>query len=118
MLFVPGLRNSRLSILALEGVGYAMVFKSEHIFIYPVGVDLVDPVLIGHQIDGEYVMCGQPTSLVSRWITLLESKTDKEREAPRIDVATSSQSLVQRKERDAPKIEVVSSIQSSIQGST
>ena len=58
MLFVPGMRDSRLSIPALEGAGYAVVFKSEHIFIYPVGVDPVHPVLIGHRRDGEYVVHG------------------------------------------------------------
>ena len=56
MLFVPRLRDSRLSIPTLEGAGYAVVFKSEHIFIYPVGVDLIDPVLISHHRDGEYVV--------------------------------------------------------------
>ena len=61
MLFVPGLRDSRLSILALEGVGYVVVFKSEHIFIYLVGVDPVDLVLIGYQRDREYAVRGQPT---------------------------------------------------------
>ena len=61
MLYVPGMRDSRLSIPALEGAGYAVVFKSEHIFIYPVGVDAVDPVVISHRRDGEYVVRGQPT---------------------------------------------------------
>ena len=61
-------------------------------FIYPVGVDPVDPVLIGHQRDDEYVVHGQPTLRGSGWITRSESKTDREREAPRIDVVSSSQS--------------------------
>ena len=87
-----------------------MVFKSEHVFIYPVGVDPVDHVLIGHQKDGEYVVCGQPTSGGSRWVTGSESETDRENEDTRIDMASSSQSLIQSRERDAPKIEVVASI--------
>ena len=33
ILFVLGLRDSKLSIPTLEGAGYAVVFKSEHIFI-------------------------------------------------------------------------------------
>ena len=39
-----------------------------------------------------------------------EIETDSEREVPRIDVASSSQSLVQRGEQDALEIEVVLSI--------
>ena len=73
-----------------------MVFKSEHIFMYPMGVDLVAPVLIGHQRDGEYEVHVQPTSGGSGWMTGSESETNGESEAPRIDVAPSSQSLVQR----------------------
>ena len=75
-----------------------MVFKSEHMFIYPMGVDPVDPVWIGHRRDGEYVVHGQPTSGGSRWMTGSESKTNGEHEVPRNDVASSSQSLVHRKD--------------------
>ena len=102
MLFVPGIRDGTLSNPALEGAGYAVVFKSEHIFVYPMGVDSVGPLLIGHRRDGEYVVHGQPTFGGSGWMTGSESETDKEREAPKIDVALSRQSLVQRGERDAP----------------
>ena len=98
MLYVPGLRDSRLSILALEGARYAVVIKREHIFIYPVGVDPVDPVLIGHRRDGKYVVHGHPTSRGSRWTTGSKSLTNGEHEALRIDLAPSSQSLVQRGE--------------------
>ena len=80
-------------------------------------MDLIDPMLTGHRRDGEYVVRGLPTSGRSGWMTRSDSEGDREREAPRIDVALSSQSLVQRGERDAPKSAVVLSIQSSIQGS-
>ena len=40
--------------------------------------------------------------------------SNREREAPMIDVVSSSQSLVQREEREALRIEVDPSIQSSI----
>ena len=78
MLYVPRLRDCRLSILALEGAGYAVVFKKEHISIFPLGVDPVDPVLIGHRRDGEYVVCGHPKFGGSRGMTRSESETDKE----------------------------------------
>jgi hypothetical protein len=34
VLFVPGLRVNLLSVLALEDVGYCVLFKREHVFIY------------------------------------------------------------------------------------
>ena len=76
MLYVPGMRDRRLSIPTLQGEEYKMVFKSEHIFIYRTRVDTVDPVLIGHQRDGEYVVSGHPTSKGSRWIIGSDSKSE------------------------------------------
>ena len=93
------------------------MFKSEHIFVYPVGVDPVDPVLIGHRRDGEYVVHGQPTYGVYGWMTGLDSKTYREHESPIIDVALSSQSLVHRGKRYSLKTVMVLGIQYSIQGS-
>jgi hypothetical protein len=34
VLFVPGLRVNLLSVSALEDVGYCVLFKREHVFIY------------------------------------------------------------------------------------
>jgi hypothetical protein len=42
VLFVPGLRVNLLSISALEDVGYCVLFKREHVFIYRQGVDPVE----------------------------------------------------------------------------
>jgi hypothetical protein len=42
VLFVPGLRVNLLSVPALEDVGYCILFKSEHVFIYREGVDQVE----------------------------------------------------------------------------
>jgi hypothetical protein len=33
-LFVPGLRVNLISVSALENVGYCVLFKREHVFIY------------------------------------------------------------------------------------
>ena len=99
VLYVPRLRENRLSIPALEDEGYTIMLKKGHIFIYPVGVDPFDPVLIGHQRDSKYVMRGKPTSGRSGWITCSKSETNKERDDPRINVASNSHSLVQRGER-------------------
>ena len=60
------------------------------------------------------MVCSQPTSGGYGWITGSRSETDGEHEAPRIDVALSSQSLVQRGEQDASEREVVMSIHSLI----
>ena len=70
------------------------MFKKEHIFIFLVGVDLVDQTLIGHCRDGEYVVSGQPTFGGFERMIGLKFETDGDREPPRIDVASSSQSSV------------------------
>jgi hypothetical protein len=41
-LFVPGLSVKFLSVLALEDVGYYVLFKREHVFIYRQRVDPVE----------------------------------------------------------------------------
>jgi hypothetical protein len=40
-LFIPRLRVNLLSVSALEDVGYCILFKREHVFIYRQGVYLV-----------------------------------------------------------------------------
>ena len=65
-------------------------------YLSTVGVDMVDPILISHRRDGEYVVRGQPTYGVYWRMAGLDSETYREHESPRIDVAPSSQSLVQR----------------------
>jgi hypothetical protein len=42
VLFVPGLSVNLLSVSALEDVGYCVLFKREHVFIYKKGADSVD----------------------------------------------------------------------------
>jgi hypothetical protein len=42
VLFVPGLRVNLLSVSALDDVGYFVLFKREHVFIYRQGVDPVE----------------------------------------------------------------------------
>jgi hypothetical protein len=60
VLFVPGLRINLLSISALEDVGYCVLFKREHVFIYRQGVDPVELQLIGNQVDKLCMLRGQP----------------------------------------------------------
>jgi hypothetical protein len=42
VLFVPGLSVNFLSVSALEDVGYCVLFKREHVFIYREEVDPVE----------------------------------------------------------------------------
>jgi hypothetical protein len=58
VLFVPGLRINLLSVSALGDVGYATLFKGGHVFIYKEAADLVEPQLIGDQVDRFYVVRG------------------------------------------------------------
>ena len=45
--FVLEMKENKLSVPTLENDGYAVVFKKKLIFIYALGVDPVQPVLIG-----------------------------------------------------------------------
>jgi hypothetical protein len=67
------LRVNFLSVSALEDVGYCKMFKSGHVFIYKEGVDLVEPQLIGDQVDRLYMLRGQPSGY--------DSALDEEKEA-------------------------------------
>jgi hypothetical protein len=60
VLFVPGLRVNLFSVSALDDVGYFVLFKREHVFIYRQGVDLVQLQLIGNRVDMLYKLRGQP----------------------------------------------------------
>ena len=60
-LFVPGLMVNLLSVSTLEDVGYCVLFKREHVFIYREGVDPVELQLIGNRVDRLYMLRGQPS---------------------------------------------------------
>jgi hypothetical protein len=100
VLFVPGLRGSILSVAALTAVGYSVVFQRDQIFTYPRGVD---PVLLGHRIDDEYLVQGRPTTSTSRWLSTSssDSERDDERDAHSKDEARRSESSQQMGGRDA-----------------
>jgi hypothetical protein len=61
VLFVPGLRVNLLSVSVLEDVGYCVLFKREHVFIYRQGVDPVELQLISNRVDRLYMLRGQPS---------------------------------------------------------
>jgi hypothetical protein len=90
VLFVPGLRVSLLLVSALEDVGYCILFKREHVFIYRQGVDLVELQLISNRVDRLYMLRGQP------------SVSDEEREeASETVVAPRIQSRIPREESES-----------------
>ena len=72
VLFVPGLSVNLLSVSALEDVGYCILFKREHVFIYRQGVDPIELQLIGNRVDRLYMLRGQPS--------MYDSTSDEERE--------------------------------------
>ena len=53
----------------LEDDGYAVFFKSGYIFIYGLGVDLIEAVLLGDRRDKMYIVRGKPMYEESRWIS-------------------------------------------------
>jgi hypothetical protein len=91
VLFVPGLRVNLLSVLALEDVGYAILFKSGHVFIYREGADPIKPQWIGDWVDRLYIVRGQ--------LTVGNSESYEEQEAPKTAVGPRIQSRNPREER-------------------
>jgi hypothetical protein len=94
VLFVPGLRVNLLLVSALEDVGYCVLFKREHAFIYREGVDPVELQLIGNQVDRLYMLRGQPS--------VYDSTSDEKREeAPETAVAPRIQSCILKEESES-----------------
>jgi hypothetical protein len=94
VLFVPGLSVILLSVSALQDVGYCVLFKRNHVFIYREGVDLVELQLIGNRVDRLYMLRGQPM--------MYDSTSDEERkEALETAVAPRYQSCIPREESES-----------------
>jgi hypothetical protein len=94
VLFVPGLRVNLLSVSALEDVGYCVLFKREHVFIYRQGVDPIELQLIGNRVNRLYMLRGQP---------LMYDLASNEgcEEASEIAVALRIQSCIPREENES-----------------
>jgi hypothetical protein len=89
VLFVPGLRVNFLSVSALEDVGYFILFKREHVFIYRQGLDPMELQLIGNRVDRLYILRGQPS--------VYDSMSDEEsEEAPKTAVVPRIQSRISK----------------------
>jgi hypothetical protein len=94
VLFVPGLRVNLLLVSTLEDVGYCVLFKREHVFIYKQGVDPIELQLIGNRVDRLHMLRGQPS--------VYDSASDEEREkASHTAVAPSIQSRISREESES-----------------
>jgi hypothetical protein len=94
VLFVPGLSVNLLSVSALQDVGYCVLFKRNHVFIYREGVDTVELQLIGNWVDRLYMLRGQPM--------MCDSASDEEREeASETAVAPRYQSCIPREESES-----------------
>jgi hypothetical protein len=94
VLFVPGLSVNLLSVLALQDVGYCILFKRNHVFIYREGVDPVELQLIGNRVARLYMLRGQPM--------MCDSTSDEEREeASETAMAPRYQSCILREESES-----------------
>ena len=94
VLFVPRLRVNFLSISSLEDVGYCVLFKREHVFIYRKGVDPVELQLIDNRVDRLYMLRGQPS--------MYDSTSDEEHgEAPETTMAPRIRSRIPREESES-----------------
>jgi hypothetical protein len=94
VLFVPGLSVNLLSVSALQDVGYCVLFKRNHVFIYREGVDPVELQLIGNRVNRLYMLRGQPM--------MCDSASDEEREeASETAVAPRYQSCIPREESES-----------------
>jgi hypothetical protein len=94
VLFVPGLSVNLLSVSALQDVGYCVLFKREHVFIYREGVDPVELQLIRNRVDRLYMLRGQPM--------MYDLVSDEEHEeALETAVAPRYQSCISREESES-----------------
>jgi hypothetical protein len=60
-IFVTRLRVKLISVSTLEDVGYFILFKREHVFIYRKGVDPVELKLISNRVERLYMLRGKPS---------------------------------------------------------
>jgi hypothetical protein len=94
VLFVPGLSLNLISVSSLQDVGYCVLFKREHVFIYREGVDPVELQLIGNRVDRLYMLRGQPM--------MYDLESDEEHEeAPETVMAPRYQSCIPREESES-----------------
>jgi hypothetical protein len=77
----------------LENDGYCTLFKRGHVFIYRVGVDPMEPKLIGDRVDMLYMLRGKPSGY--------DSTSDEEQESPETTVGPRIQSCIPREERES-----------------
>ena len=94
VLFVPRLKVNLLSVSALEDVGYCILFKREHVFIYREGVDPVELQLIGDRVDMLYMLRGQPLVYDS-------TSDDESEEASETAVAPRFQYFILREQSES-----------------
>jgi hypothetical protein len=94
VLFVSGLSVNLLSVSASEDVGYYILFKTKHVFIYREGVDPVELQLIGNQVDRLYMLRGQPMMCDS-------TSNEEHEEAPETTVVPRYQSCILREESES-----------------
>jgi len=72
MLLFLGLKKNLLLVSTLEDNGYTPLFKQGHVFIYLVGMHIIEVVLLGDQRNRMYVVQGKPMYQGYGWI--LDSK--------------------------------------------
>ena len=77
VLFVPGMRMSKLSVSSFEDDGYGMMIRSGHIFLYRRDEPIGTTILLGDRRDRLYVLRGhvvRPRERAGGWLS--ESKDD------------------------------------------
>ena len=77
VLFVPGMKVSRLSMSSLEDDGYGLFVKSGQIFLYQVENPVGTTILLGNIRDKLYFMHGEVIFLGSGgWLSETESEDE------------------------------------------
>jgi hypothetical protein len=94
VLFVLGLSVNLVSVSSLEDLGYCVLFKREHVFIYREGVDLVELQLIGNRVNRLYMSRGQP-------LTYDSTSDEEHEEVSETAVASRYQSFIPREESES-----------------
>ena len=98
VLFVPGMRVSKLSVSSFKDEGYRMMVRSGHIFLYRRDEPVGTTILLGDRRDRLYVLRGHVVRAEPRAGWILESEDDDvafDRDEESDSILSNGRSLIQ-----------------------
>ena len=100
VLFVLGLPVNLISISSLEDSGWGTMFRSGHVFLYPVGVQPVEAMLRGDQKERLYLVRGKAMYSSSGWLLAYGIEDEQLAQARVVEGVHSEDQLLDSKEQE------------------